>query len=553
MLRSLQVKNYVLIDSLDIEFGAGLVIITGQTGAGKSILLGALGLLTGAKADSTMVGESGDNCIVEGTFSPDPSLQPFFEEHDLAWDPDEVVIRRVLGRSGRSRSFVNDEPVQIAVLQGLSSKLIDIHSQNENAILKDKSFQLLMLDRYASCGDLLKECSSAWARRQAASAELSRIVARIASLSSEKDYNRAAFEQLDKARLREGELEELEAEQKQLANAEEIKENLYGSEAILSGSDDRASVDSMLKEASRSLDRTARYLSEAEALAGRLESVRMELSDVLSEIGSLESSVDISPERLEQVEDRMSLLYDLMKKHSVANIGELIAVRDALGGTLYDSESLESRKEELRAELAKAEKDFDAAASALHQKRSAAAAPFAKAVRDLLRRLELDRSAFDVQVLPSQPSSSGKDSVLFRFSSTGRAPEDVAKVASGGEVSRIMLSLKAMMARYSSMPSLVFDEIDTGVSGSAADSMGSLICDMGQDMQVFAITHLPQVAAKGGDHYLVSKKTSPDGRAETTINKITGENRVMEIARMLSGSGITPQAVANARALLSAE
>ena len=551
MLRSLQVRNYVLIDSLDIPFPAGLVIITGQTGAGKSILLGALSLVLGTKADASMVGENAENCIVEAEFeSDDPQLRDLVEAAGLNWNDGRLTIRRVLGRTGRSRSFVNDEPVTLPVLSSLAGRLLDIHSQHQTLLLNDHAFQLSMLDHYAGNETLLASCRAAWQRLVSLRHRRDEVTEKLSRIALEKDFNESLYRQLEAARLRDGELEELETEQKRLANAEEIKEGLYAVENLLGGDAERDTVDSVLKETVRQLGRTARFVAPAQDLAARVESVRLELDDILSEVTALENDVDVAPERLETVEDRMSLLYDLMKKHGVATVADLIARRDALSESIFDSDALESERERLDKEIGLATEEHAALSRKLHEARGRAADPFAAAIQERLRYLELDRAVFVTALSETSPGPSGSDSARFLFSSTGKNPVDVARCASGGELSRIMLCLKAMMARYAQMPTMIFDEIDTGVSGSVADKMGSMICDMGRDMQVFAITHLPQVAAKGEAHYLVSKETTPEDRTVTVIRPLTGEARVMEIARMLSGSEVTLEAVANAEALL---
>ena len=546
MLRSLQVRNYVLIDSLEIDFPEGLVIITGQTGAGKSILLGALGLVLGGKADASLLGNHGDTCVVEAVFSigSDPSLNALLAENDL--EPgDTLTIRRTVNRTGRSRSFVNDEPVALPVLQALSERLIDIHSQHQTLRLGDPAFRLEMLDHYAGNADRLAACREAWSALQEVRKDLNGVTERLQQLRSEKEYNQARFDQLEQAKLRDGEQEELEAEQKQLSHAEELRELLGAGCDILSPSDDRPPLSAFLKEAEKPLGKAARYLPDLEPLLRRMESARLELEDIAEEVERVNDAVDVSPGRLEQVEERLSLLYDLMGRHGVRSVGELIAVRDRLGEALYDSTALESRKTELEGALKRAEDAYGKAAGDLRKARQGAAEGFAAAVADSLVFLELDRAVFRVELSEAADGPSGRDTVRFLFSSTGKAPQDLAKVASGGELSRIMLSLKAMMARYTAMPTLFFDEIDTGVSGSAADRMGSLICRMGESMQVFAITHLPQVAAKGKAHYLVTKENDV-----TAIRALTPEERVRELARLLSGSVITDAAVANARALL---
>ena len=547
MLRSLHVRNYVLIDSLEIDFPEGLVIITGQTGAGKSILLGALGLALGGKADASLVGAHGETCVVEAEFSVDGNapLRALMAENDLE-EGDTLLIRRTLNRTGRSRSFVNDEPVSLPVLQALSEQLIDIHSQHQTLRLGDPAFRMSLLDHYAGNTACLDACRKAWNDLQGLRKDLSDVTDRLRRMAAEKDYNEALFARLDAAKLRDGELEELETEQKQLAHAEELKEYLNNCEDILAPADDRAPLTAQLKEAEKQAGRAARFIPALEPLVQRLESARLELEDIADELGSANARIDVSPDRLEQVEDRMSLLYDLMKKHGVQTVGELIAERDRLSEALFDSTTLEERRVELEKELVKAEKVYAAAADSLHKAREKASEGFATAILASLAFLELDHAVFTVELGTAPEGPSGRDAVRFLFSSTGKAPQDLSKVASGGELSRIMLSLKAMMARYTAMPALIFDEIDTGVSGSAADRMGQMICRMGEDMQVFAITHLPQVAAKGNAHYLVTKENDV-----TDIRLLSREERIHEIARLLSGSVITDAAVANARALLA--
>ena len=564
MLKALHIKNYVLIDSLDIEFPAGLVIITGQTGAGKSILLGALSLVMGSRADSSVIGAAGDNCVVEAEFEvndEDGSLRQYLDENEIDFDPvdgkGQLTIRRILNSNGRSRSFVNDSPAPLKVLSMLSSRLIDIHSQHETMLLRDKQFQMSMLDHFAGDSGLLQSCRTRWERLTGLKNDLDEINANLSRTNAEKDYNQAQFERLDSAHLKDGELEELETEQKQLANAEEIKSSLYQVENYFSPSgddaqDDRMSIDSMLKDSSRILDKLSSYIPSVSALSERIESARLELDDVLSEVSDLESGTEISDERLQEVEERLSLLYDLLKKYSCTQVTELIELRDRLSESLADTSVLEARKSALEKEIGEAEKDLADACSDLHDARAKAVPSFSENICNSIRSLELDRAVFDVVLEPGKPGPDGSDTILFRFSSTGKSPVDVAKCASGGEMSRIMLCLKAMMARYTNMPSMIFDEIDTGVSGSVADKMGSMICSMGDYMQVFAITHLPQVAAKGDAHYIVTKEFDGD-RAISSIRKISGEDRVMEVARILSGSRVTPEAIANAKSLLESK
>jgi DNA repair protein RecN (Recombination protein N) len=545
MLKSLQIGNYVLIDSLEVDFPEGLVIITGQTGAGKSILLGALSLLLGSKADASVIGEGSDNCVVEALFKvpeEDAVLAGVLAENDVETDDGDLVIRRVVSRSGRSRSFINDCPVSLQVLHSISVRLVDIHSQHQTLLLSDSSFQLDMLDHFCGNVGLREECSSAFRELKALDKEFREVSEKLERISQERDYYQARWKRLDDAGLREGELETLEVEQKQLANAETIKENLYGVEELLGSFD--------LKDVRKMLEKAGKYVPEAAELAERVESSRLELKDILEEVTSLDSRTELSRDRLESVESRMALLYDLMGKYSVSTVEELIAERDRLSATLFDSDSLRDLKDDLSRRIVAARESYEAICLKLHQARAASCGDFAEAVLKDLRSLELERAVFEVKISGGPASQTGEDSVSFVFSASGGTPVEVSKCASGGELSRLMLCLKAMMGRFMNMPTLVFDEIDSGVSGSAADKMGQMICSMGRDMQVFAITHLPQVAAKGDVHYLVEKDYE-GSRAITTVRPLSGTDRVMEIARMLSGSHVSDAAVENAKALLS--
>ncbi|MBQ3723239.1 MAG: DNA repair protein RecN [Bacteroidales bacterium] len=551
MLRALHISHYILIDSLDIEFPEGLIIITGQTGAGKSILMGALSLLTGAKADAAVISEGADNCVVEGEFrTDDPAVRAILEENGAEWEEGSLLVRRVIHRSGRSRSFVNDCPVQVGVLSALASRLVDIHSQHQNLVLSDPAFQREVLDLFAGDGETLDASRAGWRRLLSLRSERRTIREQLERLDAERDYNEARYKRLEDAKLREGELEELEAEQTRLANAEEIKETLSAVGGMLSPSDGEwPGLVATLKEASRLLSRSETFIPEARELASRLDAARIELDDISSELDRLDAAVDVSPQRLETVEDRMGLLYDLLKKYNCSTEGELIASRDALSSLLYDSTAMEERAEALDGEIAQAERKLEELHAALHRARTEAAPKLAARLEERLRFLELERSVFEVAVDPAQPGENGADAVRFLFSASGKNPVDAARCASGGELSRMMLSLKSLLASLTEMPTMVFDEIDSGVSGSAADKMGSMICTMGDRMQVFAITHLPQVAAKGQAHFLVSKDASGEGGS--TIKKLSPEERVFEIARMLSGAVVSEEAVANARRLLT--
>ena len=555
MLSRLHVRNYVLIDSLEIDFPEGLIIITGQTGAGKSILLGALSLVTGAKADASMVSEGADNCVVEAEFEMgeyENELKALIEENEAEWEDGHLIVRRVVNRSGRSRAFINDCPVPVQVLQDISSRLVDVHSQHQTLLLSDKNFQMGILDYFAGNMTLRERCAELWRTQNALKSEIAALDSRIARLAGERDYNESQFRQLESAALRDGELAELEEEQKQLANAEEIKTGLSSVEELFTAaSSDGLSIDASLKEASRLLARVGRYMPASTELSERVDSCRRELDDILSDVSLMNSRVDMSSERLEEVEARMSMIYGLFQKHGCTTESELIALRDSLSELLFDSTQLEEKRSELQGQLDSVCTELQSVADQLTDSRRNASVAFAENIQSSIRGLELPYAIFEVEILDAPLSANGADTVQFRFSSTGKNAVDVAKCASGGEMSRIMLALKAMRARFAKMPTMIFDEIDTGVSGSVADKMGSMICDMGAFMQVFAITHLPQVAAKGTAHYLVSKDMdSNTSKAISTIKRLSDDQRVLELARMLSGSVLTDAAIANAQSLL---
>ena len=548
MLLSLNVSNYILIGSLETVFPEGLVIVSGETGAGKSILLGALSLVLGSKADASMVGPLGDHCVVEAVFRVDnPATRAFLEEEDIPYEEDRLVLRRTVSRSGRSRSFAGDEPVTVDVLQALSARLIDIHSQHQTLQLSDDRFRMEALDVYAGCQELRTRCTAAWNEVLATRRALASLEERARRAETDRDYNQAQWERLSEARLVPGELEELEAEQKQLAHAEELKENLCAVENLLAPETEGMTAPALqLREAARLLEKAGQFIPSMGGLTGRLESARLELEDIAAEVRSANERLEASPARLEQVEERLSLLYGLLRKHGAGSLEELIAERDRLDALLQDAGNLEVHLESARKACRNTAEAHAALSRELHARRETAAGPFATAVTEQLRALELEQAVFTVHLEPIEAGASGEDLVRFRFSAGGGTPSDIAKAASGGELSRVMLALKAVMAAYQKLPTMVFDEIDSGVSGSAADKMGSLVCRMGGHMQVIAITHLPQVAAKGHVHFLVEKR---DGN--TSVRLLDAEGRVQELARMLSGASITPAAIANARDLLA--
>ncbi|MCQ2170451.1 MAG: DNA repair protein RecN [Bacteroidales bacterium] len=547
MLVALHIRHYVLIDSLDIAFPEGLLIITGQTGAGKSILLGALSLAMGAKADPSAISPGADSCVVEAEFEAPLSLKPLFDENDLEWDAGHLIIRRVVHQS-RSRSFVNDMPVTAAFLAELSRGLLDIHSQHQSLLLKDKSWQLSLLDHYAGNAGLLKECSDCWRELQQTRARLSECVSKLDRLNADSQYNTARYQKLLAAALHPGELEELETEHRALAHAEEIKCALEAARQACNPAEGPG-VTGALAQARRMLEKVQKFVPGLDELCGRIESARIELDDILSSLDSADENLNLNEGRLHLVEDRLSLLYDLMGKYSCASLDDLIACRDSLGQSVNSTADLEELAGQLRQTVHTLEARHNGICDKLAASRLACSIGFADEVTASLHFLELEGARFQVQLCDCDPGERGRQTVNFLFCGEGQRIEEVSKCASGGEISRIMLCLKALMARFTAMPTMIFDEIDSGVSGSVADKMGSMICRMGESMQVLAITHLPQVAAKGNAHYLVSKQTVGD-RSVSTIDVLEGEERVKEIARLLSGATISEEALANARVLL---
>ena len=512
MLKRLLIENYALIDHLDIAFPGELVIITGETGAGKSILLGALSLALGGRSDISVVKDPGRNCVVEATF----------EEAGR-----EVPVRRVITPQGRSRCFVDDEPVPMDRLRETASRWVDIHAQHQQLLLAERDFPLNVLDQYAGLARAVADHGQTWQELLAAEKELAALDARIAASLRERDYLEFQFRQLDEAALRDGELEELESEQSLLAHAETVKEQVDQVEQGFSGGE--FPLEATLKEMAASLGKIARYFPA---------------------FGELGERVVFSPERLEAVDARLSLLYGLQRKFGVATVAELVALRDDLSARLAAAVDDELGREPLARKVEALREACLRSATALHEARLKAAPGLAAQLQDDVRQLELPRARFVVEVeAGDRVGADGLDTVRFLFDANDRGLQPLAKCASGGELSRVMLCIKALLARYQGMPTLIFDEIDAGVSGSVAEKMGRMLARMGENMQVIAITHLPQVASKGSAHYLVYKEAGTAG-VQTHIRPLEGSDRVREIARMLSGENITPEALANAGVLL---
>ena len=546
MLTRLTVENYALIERLELVLDPHLNIITGETGAGKSILLGALGLLLGAKNDGATIRDNEHNCIIEGTFDISGlGLEPLFEQMDIDYG-DETVIRRVITPAGKSRSYVNDLPVQLSQLKELGTHLIDIHSQHQNLILSSEGFRTQALDTMAANGTLMNDYREEYTRLKSLERRLAELKAAAAEAGKEEEWIRFQAEELTSANLREGETEELEAEQAELANADTTSETLTRITASFDGEEEGVLVS--LKSAENGLRHIAGNYKPANELADRIRSTILELRDINATVAADAERIESDPERLEKVNDRLATIYSLCQKHRVQNIEELIALRDKFRKQL---EAITSGGEEiaaLEAETESTRSRATALADKLHEGRTKAAPEFGREVAERLSRLGMPDARFTVEVEAHDDlTPTGRDTVTFLFSANkSMTPQPAERIASGGEMSRMMLSLKSLLASRMKLPTIIFDEIDTGVSGRIADAMGEIISELSQSMQVVNITHLPQVASKGEAHFVVYKENS-----RSDIRRLTAEERVVEIAKMLSGSEISDAALTQARILLS--
>ena len=545
MLRRLSVSNYILIDSLEIEFDPRLNIITGETGAGKSILLGALGLLLGNKNEGAALRDTQRNCVIEGVFDIAAyGLRPFFEANDLDY-ADEAVVRRILTPAGKSRAYINDLPVQLAQLREFGSRLIDIHSQHQNLILASEEFRTEALDTVAGNGELRAAYRAKYERLQELQRTCARLRAEADAARRDEEWLRYQAEELTAARLRAGEVAELEAEQAVLANADRIGEAITAVRNAFDG--DEIGVLAQVKNAEVEIGRLGGSYPHAADLSRRLRSVLEELKDIAATLAEDGELIETNPERLQKVDDRLNTLYSLCQKHRAADEGELIALRDRYAAQLDAITHSDEELAALQTEIGAARNEAELLASELHRTREQAAPAFAGQIVATLVRLGMPDARFAAAVVDCGAlTEGGRDRVEFRFSANRTTPPAaVERIASGGELSRVMLALKALLARRMQLPTILFDEIDTGVSGRIADAMGEIICALAETMQVVDITHLPQVASKGSTHFVVYKR---DG--ETHIARLTPDERTTEIAKMLSGSEVTEAAMTQARILL---
>lgn len=550
MLKQLYIKNFTLIDELNISLYPGFSVITGETGAGKSIILGAIGLLLGNRADSKAIKAGRDRCVIEAHFDLSRyGMQKFFDDHDIDYDADDTIIRRELTAAGKSRAFINDTPVPLTRMRELGEQLVDIHSQHQNLLLQKEDFQLNVVDIIAQDADQLKVYQKEYYAYRKAKELLEELKAEIAKNRENEEFMRFQHKELDDANLQEGELEQLEQEAETLSHSEDIKTALYEADSALSGDDD--SILDKLKNATHQLENICDVYPSMADVAGRMQSSYIELKDIAQEISSSVDHVEFDPNRLDAINTRLDKLYTLQQKFHVETVTELIATRDRIAEQLSHidngDEDIEEKEKEVSALLVKAEKQ----AALLTSIRQKSAKAIEKEMKGRLIPLGIPNVRFEIAFAEKPLSGNGADKVSFLFSANKSTQlQPVSQVASGGEIARVMLSLKAMISGAVKLPTIIFDEIDTGVSGKIAEKMADIMEEMGlQNRQVLSITHLPQIAAKGSHHYKVLKEETENGTI-SHMKELNNQERIEEIAQMLSGSDITQAALANAKELL---
>lgn len=550
MLRSLYIQNYALIEKLDIDFGSGFSVITGETGAGKSIILGAIGLLLGQRADVKSIRQGAAKCVIEARFEiAGYGMRPFFEENELEYE-DECILRREVYASGKSRAFINDTPASLVQMKELGEQLIDVHSQHQNLLLNKEGFQLNVLDILAHDEEELNNYQSLHREWKQVQQDLEDLIVLAEQNKADEDYIRFQLEQLEDAQLAVGEQEELEQEADTLSHAEEIKAGLFRAGQVMNS--DEGGLLSALKECLNTMLGLQKVYPSAGELAERLESSYIELKDISQEVSGKEEEIEFNPVRLEEVNDRLNLIYTLQQKHRVTTVDELLALADDYAAKLANITSSDEQIEELKVRSEALYSKVKKQAAVLTKLRTAAAREVEKQMAARLIPLGMPNVRFRVEIgARKEPGVHGADTVNFLFSANKNgALQSISSVASGGEIARVMLSVKAMIAGAVKLPTIVFDEIDTGVSGEIADRMADIMQEMGDsDRQVISITHLPQIAARGRAHYKVYKQ---DNETETNshIRRLADEERIEEIAHMLSGATLTDAALNNAKALL---
>lgn len=551
MLKHLHIENYALIESLDIDLNDGFSVITGETGAGKSILLGAIGLLTGERADLSAIQTGKQRCILEATFNPEGyDLESFFQDEDLDFDPSECIIRRELTANGKSRAFINDTPTTISALKKLGNLLIDIHSQHQNLLLGQENFQLSVLDTVASIPELILSYSNAFHKWNLAVKTLDKAQNNLDESKKDEDYLRFLVTELVNFNPQPGEDETLQQQCDMLEHAQDIKSALMQGYCQLSEGD--SPVTDTLRQVRNLIASIQSYFQQAEELTERLESCRIELQDIADTLESEGESIDYDPMRLEELQNRLNTLYSLEQKHHVGSCEELIDIMKQMKERLEMMDNSDEYIKQLQREEQEARTLLDSLSGKLTEKRTIAAKKVEKDVISCLKTLGMPNVRFQVSISPTEsPTPKGMDKVSFLFSANlGSDMQNISQVASGGETARVMLSLKSILSGVMSLPTIIFDEIDTGVSGHIAESMAKIMHKMGQQgRQVISITHLPQIAALGQHHYKVWKEDT-DKVTRSHITYLEQEERITELANMLSGSNVSPEAINNARALL---
>ncbi len=551
MLSKLYVQNYALIKDLDVGLDEGLTIITGETGAGKTILLGALSLILGNRADSSVLLDKNEKCIVEGTFRIDEyDLNDFFTANELDYEP-VTILRREINPAGKSRAFINDTPVTVNLLKELGERLIDIHSQHQTLMLNDNSFQLNVIDSFAGTIKIKEEYRRAYRKFRSVQKEYNELKEKTERNKADLEYYQFQLKQLEDAKLTEGEQEELEKEQELLSHAGEIKLALGTASGLFSS--EGTSILASLREARVNLEKIKEYLPQGDELLNRLQSSYVELDDIAAELDKLLASIDADPARLANVNDRLDTIYALIQKHRAVSLGGLILKREEIRKLIASIITSDDRIIDLEALLAKETDNLKRLAGEMSAKRKAVIPDVEKKITDILKQLGMPNARFRI-MLADEPgfTPAGSDHADFLFSANKQVePENLARTASGGELSRVMLSLKSLLTRNTSLPTIIFDEIDSGVSGEVADKVGQILAGMGKYMQVINITHLPQVASRGKRHYHVYKDESGD-ETITRIRLLSADERVTEVARLLSGAEITETAIKNAKELIKA-
>ena len=550
MLKQLYIKNFTLIDTLDMEFRSGFSVITGETGAGKSIILGAIGLLLGQRADSKSVKMGTDKCVIEAHFDLSRyGMERFFDENEIEFDAEDTIIRRELTSAGKSRAFINDTPVALSMLKELGEQLVDVHSQHQNLLLNKQDFQLNVVDIIADDAKELTDYQQTYVRYQELKKVEQRLREDIEQGRQQVDFMQFQYDELTNARLSDGEQEELEQRSETMSHSEDIKTALYEAESALSG--DEGGVVSNLKKAVSALQGIEHVYPDVAELAERMNSCYIELKDAAAEVSGKMDDVDFDPAELDMVNTRLDRIYELQKKYKVERVDQLLAIQEELGRKLSNIENSDEALAEIERQVSETLKDAQRKAELLTEKRRVAAGAIEKQMRERLVPLGMPNVRFEIAVEQEPLGRCGQDKVSFLFSANTSTPlQPVSQVASGGEIARVMLSLKAMISGAVKLPTIIFDEIDTGVSGKIAEQMARMMSEMGHcDRQVISITHLPQIAALGSTHYKVYKDETAQGTT-THMLMLNDEERVREIAQMLSGSDVSEAAIQNAKELL---